>query len=387
MAGIYIHIPFCKQACYYCNFHFSTSAGSRNEMTGSLIKEIELRRKMLDEDDKKAIAILSSPQEIIETIYFGGGTPSLLSGDEISLIIFSVKKNYKVAANAEITLEANPDDINTQSLIAWKNAGINRLSIGIQSFIDRDLKWMNRAHNSDQAIESIELTRKEGFENFSIDLIFGTPGLTDKEWKKNISTVIDLKVPHISSYALTVEPKTALQKMIELKKKENVNNDVQAKHFSILMEMMQTAGYEHYEISNFAKPGFRSKHNSSYWQGEKYIGIGPSAHSYNGKERSWNIANNKLYIESLKQNQVPFEKETLTNSERLNEYVMTSLRTIEGLDLDFVEKTFSLAERNRIEKILKNRIEKDNFIQQKNKIVLTNKGKLFADRIAVELFV
>lgn len=387
LAGIYIHIPFCKQACYYCNFHFSTSAGSRNEMTGSLIKEIELRRKMLDQDGKKDIAILSSPQEVIETIYFGGGTPSLLSGEEISSIIFSIKKNYKVAANAEITLEANPDDINTKSLSAWKKADINRLSIGIQSFIDRDLKWMNRAHNAAQALNCIRFAREAGFNNFSIDLIFGTPGLTDEEWKKNVRTVIDLNIPHISSYALTVESKTALQKMIELKKKENVDNDVQAKQFSILMEMMSTAGYEHYEISNFAKPGFRSRHNSSYWQGEKYIGIGPSAHSYNGKERSWNIANNRLYIQSLQQNSIPFEKEILTKSEKLNEYVMTSLRTIEGLDLDFVEENFSLAERNRIEKLLKKRIEKDNFIQQKNKIVLTNKGKLFADRIAVELFV
>lgn len=356
-------------------------------MTGSLIKEIELRRKRLDEDDKKDIAILSSPQEIIETIYFGGGTPSLVSVEEISSIIFSIKKNYKIAANAEITLEANPDDINTKSLIAWENAGINRLSIGIQSFIDRDLKWMNRAHNATQALNCIRFALEAGFNNFSIDLIFGTPGLTNEEWEKNIRTVVDLKVPHISSYALTVEPKTALQKMIGLKRKQNVDNDVQAKQFSMLMEMMRTAGYEHYEISNFAKPGFRSRHNSSYWQGEKYIGVGPSAHSYNGKERSWNIANNRLYIESLKKDTIPFEKEILTQSERLNEYIMTSLRTIEGLDLDFVEKTFSLLERNRIEKLLKKRIEKDNFIQQKNKIVLTEKGKLFADRIAVELFV
>ena len=387
LAGIYIHIPFCKQACYYCNFHFSTSAGSRNEMIHSMIKEIEIRSSKAINNPENELAILSSENELIKTIYFGGGTPSLLLKEDILSILLSIKQNYSVAKDAEITLEANPDDIHMQKLTDWKNTGINRLSIGIQSFIERDLKWMNRAHNAAQALNCIRLVREAGFTNFSIDLIFGTPGLTEEEWEKNIRTVIDLNVPHISSYALTVEPKTALQKMIELKKKENVNNDAQAKQFSILMEMMRTAGYEHYEISNFAKPGFRSRHNSSYWQGEKYIGIGPSAHSYNGKERSWNIANNRLYIQSLQQNSIPFEKETLTKSERLNEYVMTSLRTIEGLDLDFVEKTFSLAERTRIEKLLKNRIEKDNFIQQKNKIVLTEKGKLFADRIAVEFFV
>jgi oxygen-independent coproporphyrinogen-3 oxidase len=387
LAGIYIHIPFCKQACYYCNFHFSTAEGSRKEMTGSLLKEIELRRKMLESNVEKNLAIISSSHEVIETIYLGGGTPSLLSKDEIFLIISSIKKNYTVGADAEITLEANPDDITLENLEAWENAGVNRLSIGIQSFIERDLTWMNRVHNTKQALDSIRFSREAGFENFSIDLIFGTPGLTDKEWKENIQTVIDLKVPHVSSYALTVEPKTALQKMIELRKKENINNDVQAKQFLILMEMMRTAGYEHYEISNFAKPGFRSRHNSSYWSGEKYIGIGPSAHSYNGKERMWNKANNMIYIKSLQQNIIPFEKEVLTETEKLNEYVMTSLRTIEGMDLNFIEENFSVSERKRIEKLLNSRVEKENYFQQNAKIILTDRGKLFADRIAVELFV
>ncbi len=387
LAGIYIHIPFCKQACFYCNFHFSTSEGSRKEMIGTLIKEIELRRKMLESNTEKDLAIISYPQEVIETIYFGGGTPSLLSKDEIFSIISSIKNNYIIAANAEITLEANPDDINLENLTAWKNAGINRLSIGIQSFIERDLTWMNRAHNAKQALNSIKLAFEAGFENFSIDLIFGTPGLTEKEWKENIQTVIDLNVPHVSSYALTVEPKTALQKMIELKKKENVNNEEQAKQFLMLMEMMRDSGYEHYEISNFAKPGFRSRHNSSYWSGEKYIGIGPSAHSYNGKERMWNKANNIIYIKSLQENIVPFEKEVLTETEKLNEYVMTSLRTIEGMDLNFIEEKFSVSERKRIEKLVNSKVEKDNFIQQNDKIILTDTGKLFADRIAVELFV
>jgi len=386
LAGFYIHIPFCKQACYYCNFHFSTSKGLRSEMTGSLIKEIELRRKMLESTRKNDMAIISSSDEKIETIYFGGGTPSLLSTNEISSIICAIKKNYYVIPEAETTLEANPDDIHPENLAGWKNAGINRLSIGIQSFIQRDLKWMNRVHNSEQALNSIQLSKKAGFKNFSIDLIFGTPGLADEEWEKNIQTVIDLNVPHISAYALTVEPKTALQKMIGLKKKENINNEVQAKQFMILMQMMRAAGYEHYEISNFAKRGFRSRHNSSYWQGEKYIGIGPSAHSFNENQRSWNIANNRIYIKSLEQNLIPSEKEILTPSQKLNEYVMTSLRTFEGMNLNYISKTFSLSERDRIEKLLENKIEKDNFFRIDDRIILTGIGKLFADRIAVELF-
>ncbi len=356
-------------------------------MIDSLIKEIELRRETLEKNKGSDLAILSSGDETIETIYFGGGTPSLLSGIEISSIISAIKENYEVTVEAEITLEANPDDINSEKLFIWKNSGINRLSIGIQSFIERDLKWMNRAHNVKQALNSIQLSTEAGFENFSIDLIFGTPGLSDEEWKKNIQTVVDLNVPHISSYALTVEPKTALQKMIGLKKKENINDEVQARQFFILMEMMRNAGYEHYEISNFAKSGFRSRHNSSYWQGKKYIGIGPSAHSFNGNERSWNIANNGLYIKSMEQHKIPSEKEALSLSQKLNEYVMTSLRTIEGIDLDFIAENFSPSERTRIEKLLENKIGKDNFIQQENNIVLTNKGKLFADKIAVELFV
>ncbi len=356
-------------------------------MTSSLIKEIELRRKMLESTDQKDFGVISSAGEKFETIYFGGGTPSLLSADEISSIISAIKKNYNVLPKAEITLEANPDDINSEKLSGWKNAGVNRLSIGIQSFIERDLKWMNRAHNAQQALISIQLVRQAGFKNFSIDLIFGTPGLFDEEWKKNIQTAIDLNIPHISAYALTVEPKTALQKMIELKKKENVNNDVQAGQFLMLMEMMRNAGYEHYEISNFAKPGLKSRHNSSYWQGEKYIGIGPSAHSFNGTERSWNIANNRIYIQSLQQNEIPSEKEILSISQKLDEYIMTSLRTIEGMDLNFIAENFSSGERERIEKLLENNVEKENFFRLNDRIILTDKGKLFADGIAVELFV
>jgi len=386
LAGIYIHIPFCKQACYYCNFHFSTSLDLKDEMVYSLIKEIEIRSNLSKENFENESAIISFENEKIETVYFGGGTPSLLSQNKIHSIISTIRQNYKVADDPEVSLEANPDDITFSKLNEWKNAGVNRLSIGIQSFVERDLIWMNRAHNATQALDCIHLAREAGFNNFSIDLIFGTPGLTNEEWKKNIETAINLNVPHISSYALTVESKTALQKMIQLKKKENINNDIQAEQYSILMKALCKAGYEHYEISNFAKPGFRSKHNSSYWQSKKYIGIGPSAHSYNGKIRTWNKANNLTYINSLKQNIIPFEKEILTRTQKINEFVMTSLRTIEGLDLNFIKNNFSIQEKNRIENLIKEKVKEENYFIKNNKIILTDKGKLFADAIAVELF-
>ena len=387
MAGIYIHIPFCKQACYYCNFYFSTSLALKDQMIISLVKEIEIRSGSIKENADNEIAILSFEDEIIETIYFGGGTPSLLSKKEIHDLLLTIKKNYKVDDKAEITFEANPDDITIEKLIDWKAAGINRLSIGIQSFIERDLLWMNRAHSAKHASNCIHLAREAGFNNFSVDLIFGIPNLSNEEWKENVQKVIDMNVPHIACYALTVEPKTALQKMIALKKKEDINTDVQATQYSILMQMMHSAGYEHYEISNFAKPGFRSRHNSSYWQGKKYIGIGPSAHSYNGKMRMWNKANNSIYIDSIQKNIIPFEKEILTETQQINEYIMTSLRTIEGLDLSFIEIKFSIKERIRIESVISENVEKEHFLFNGEKMILTDEGKLFADGIAVKLFI
>ncbi|KAA9039324.1 radical SAM family heme chaperone HemW [Ginsengibacter hankyongi] len=378
MAGIYIHIPFCKQACYYCNFHFSTSLDLKDEMIAALIKEIKLSSLYLLND--------KSETEIIETVYFGGGTPSLLNNDDIKNLLDAVRNNYTKSKDAEITIEANPDDINKEKLSTWKDAGINRLSIGIQSFKQQDLQWMNRAHNTTQAFESIVLAKDAGFNNFSVDLIYGTPGLTDEEWKMNVEQVINSGSPHIACYALTVEPKTALQKMIALKKKVDIDTDQQANQFLLLMKWLKEAGYEHYEISNFAKPGYRSRHNSSYWQGKKYIGIGPSAHSYDGKSRRWNIANNPSYIKSIKNNIIPFEEEKLTNVERLNEYIMTSLRTIEGLDLKTIEHNFSAEERKRIENAVIDYINKKMIIYKNECLILSNEGKLFADRIASQLF-
>ncbi|MEO5648294.1 MAG: radical SAM family heme chaperone HemW [Ginsengibacter sp.] len=385
MAGIYIHIPFCKQACYYCNFHFSTSLALKDEMVNALIKEIEIRSESRVNAEGSDVSIIT-PEEKIETIYFGGGTPSLLSQLEIKRLLSSIKEKYSVKSNAEITLEANPDDISFEKVREWRGAGINRLSIGIQSFIERDLIWMNRAHNASQALDCIHLAKEAGFDNFSIDLIFGTPHLTNEEWKENVQKVIDLNVPHIACYALTVEPKTALRKMIELKKKEDVDTDAQAVQYRILMQMMRDAGYEHYEISNFAKPSFRSRHNSSYWEGKKYIGIGPSAHSYDGKIRTWNKSNNIYYLKSIEQNIIPFEMETLTETQQLNEYIMTSLRTIEGMDLKYIQDHFSLEDNKRIQAILKKDVAKEKIIVEGEKIILTDEGKLFGDAISVKLF-
>ena len=350
-------------------------------MVDAICKEIFLRRISARED----ISIIGS-HEKIETIYFGGGTPSILSSGQIEAILSTIYENYEIEKDVEITLEANPDDISMDNLIRWKKAGINRLSIGIQSFIDRDLVWMNRVHDAETALNCTRFAYDVGFHNFSIDLIFGIPGLTNEEWIENVQTVIDLNVPHVACYALTVEPKTALHKMIALKKKENIDNDSQAVQYAILMKMMMEAGYEHYEISNFAKPGFRSRHNSSYWQGRKYMGIGPSAHSYDGKNRMWNVANNALYINALNEGTIPFEEENLTDSQMLNEYVMVSLRTIEGINLQYIEDHYSLKERNRIERVVDLEIKEENLFRNEEMVCLTDKGKLIADALTVRLF-
>lgn len=378
MSGIYIHIPFCKQACHYCNFHFSTSLRQKDELIIALVKEINLTPYIG--------GIMQPKAEVIETIYFGGGTPSILSTDDLKLIFEALNNKFVIAADAEITLEANPDDINKEKLLEWKSVGINRLSVGIQSFLEEELIWMNRTHTANESLLCIDQIKAAGFTNFSIDLIYGSPLLSDNDWKRNVEVIIEKNIPHISCYALTVEPKTALKKMIALQKKEDVDNDKQARQFLLLMNWMEKAGYEHYEISNFAKPEMRSRHNSSYWQQKYYYGFGPSAHSYNGTKRKWNIANNALYIAALQKNTIPFEEENLTPVQQLNEYIMTAIRTIEGIDLEYVrlqygenfaEQVITLSDKYISSKKLK--IEND-------KLVLTKEGKLFADGIAGDLF-
>jgi oxygen-independent coproporphyrinogen-3 oxidase len=323
--------------------------------------------------------------ETINTIYFGGGTPSLLAIADLELLLSNLSKNYNIAPNAEITLEANPDDVLVDKLQGWKSLGINRLSIGIQSFFEEELRWMNRAHNADQAYACIENALATGFDNFSIDLIYGSPLLTDAMWEKNVQTAIDYNIPHLSCYALTVEEKTPLHKLIHQQQKQNVDSDKQARQFLLLMQWLRAAGYEHYEVSNFAKPGCRSRHNSSYWRGEKYLGIGPSAHSYNGKERQWNIANNQQYIAAIHNNTIPAEVEVLTETERLNETIMISLRTKEGLNLEQLQQQWLRAV-PAIEKKLEQfynsgLVNKHGAIYQ-----LTDEGMLMADGIAADLF-
>jgi oxygen-independent coproporphyrinogen-3 oxidase len=341
-------------------------------MVKALTKEADMEKKYLQDEQ-------------INTIYLGGGTPSILEVSHLEFLISNLSKQYPVVSDAEITLEANPDDITTDKLKAWKDIGINRLSIGIQSFFEEELKWMNRAHNAQQAIGNLQLARKK-FENITIDLIYGSPLLTDEMWKQNVDRAVEFEIPHLSCYALTVEEKTPLYKLINTQKTADVDNEKQARQFLLLMQWLREKGYEHYEVSNFAKPGFRSRHNSSYWKGEKYLGLGPSAHSYNGTERRWNVANNNLYLKGVNQNAPNRENEILTSTQKLNEFIMISLRTKEGMDLNRVEKEFGLKEKERIE----NQIEKfraRNLIHINNSFIqLTDQGMLRADGIASELF-
>jgi len=372
MAGIYIHIPFCRKACHYCNFHFSTSRKGENDFSVALLNEIELQANYLE-------------KQPVETIYFGGGTPSMMSSSFLKEVLKKIAHNYSVSKTAEITLEANPDDITDEHLQQWKSIGINRLSIGIQSFFEEDLQWMNRAHNSKQALKAIESARQL-FDNITVDLIYGTPGLTDEMWKQNVDTVLGLQIPHLSCYALTVEPKTALHHMVVKKEKSAVNSEDQARQFLLLMDWMEKAGFDHYEISNFALPGMRSRHNSAYWSGAYYLGLGPSAHSFNGKSRQWNIANNALYSQSLLKNELLFEIETLTPVQQLNEYIMTALRTMEGISMASVEKRFG--EAAAIE--LKNGIipfeHEKKILTSADRYFLSKEGRLLADGIAANLF-
>jgi oxygen-independent coproporphyrinogen-3 oxidase len=342
------------------------------EMVNAICKEATLRNDYLQDD--------------IATIYFGGGTPSLLPIYDLRFIIDKLRSLFKVDNDAEITLEANPDDITNEKLLQWKQIGINRLSIGVQSFFNDDLQWMNRAHNAEQGYKSILLAQEKGFNNITIDLIYGSPTLSNENLIANIEKALQLNVLHLSCYALTVEPNTALQKMINQHKKENVNAEKQSRQFEILMEKLNAAGYEHYEISNFAKPGFRSKHNSSYWQGAPYLGLGPSAHSYNKTSRQWNIANNVLYIKSINENIVPFEKEELSLTQKLNEYIMISLRTKEGASLQQIKNLSCEKTTANILHDVEKFIKREWMKKEKDFLMLTQKGKLFADGIAADLF-
>ncbi len=376
MSGIYIHIPFCKQACHYCNFHFSTSLRYKNEFLDALLKEIEL---------------VEPPPPPVETIYFGGGTPSILETEELEAILKKLNHRFGWASDAEITLEANPDDITPQKLQDWKNLGFNRLSIGVRSFYEEDLRWMNRAHNAQQALQSIQQA-VQVFPNITVDLIYGSPGLTDEKWQKNMETAVQLGITHISCYALTVEPATPLARLIRKGEVSDVDNDQQSRQFLMLVDYLQANGFEHYEISNFAKPGHRSKHNSAYWKNKYYLGLGPGAHSYDGKNRWWNVANNNIYIRSILEGKLPQEKEQLTEAQQWNEWLMIHLRTMEGIDLEEMRERFSHFAQistwmQQLETGLSTPIKRGYILQEGPRYFLSAAGKLLADGIAADLFV
>ncbi|MGY6561183.1 MAG: radical SAM family heme chaperone HemW [Luteibaculaceae bacterium] len=375
MAGIYFHIPFCKQACHYCDFHFSTSLRFKTEMLQAMQREIFLRKDYLG-------------NETVETIYFGGGTPSILAVEEIKALLESIHQYFSVSAEPEITLEANPDDLTPEKCAALYQAGINRLSIGIQSFNDKHLTLMNRAHNAEMALNCAQNARKNGIQNLSIDLMYGLPALSQEDWEENLRIALSLNPEHISAYNLTVEPKTALFHQVKKGLVQIPSDAESAKQFDTLCETLKQAGYRHYEISNFCKPGFISRHNSSYWQDVKYLGIGPSAHSYNHTSRQWNVAHNVNYIQAIRQDdELSYELEETTLESAFNEYLLTGLRTDWGINLNYIKARFGFDFQKKFRPKMVNLIAAEKAVLQNDTLILTEKGFLFADKIASDFFI
>ncbi len=372
MAGIYIHIPFCKQSCNYCDFHFSTSLKHKPDLVKSLVKEIEIRKSDLT--------------STINTIYFGGGTPSLLEGDDLKRIIDSVYRNYDGASNIELTLECNPDDLTQQKLKELSTSGVNRLSIGVQSFDEEELKFFNRAHNANEAESSIKRSQDVGFENITVDLIYGSPLLTDKLWLENLQKVNDFGVPHLSAYGLTVEPKTKLEHQIKTGQFPVLDDDKMIAQFKVLIQKSKEFGLTQYEVSNFGKEGFYSQHNSNYWKGEEYLGIGPSAHSFIENRRIWNVANNIKYIKALSNNEAYSEEEIIDEKTAFNEYILTRLRTIWGIDMDYILSQFNETIQDHFNKEIAQYLDSLYLHIEKNKITLTQEGIFIADKITSDLF-
>ncbi len=379
MPGIYIHIPFCRQACHYCNFHFSVSGKRIPEFVEALLAEITLQ--------KNFFANSGAEKTVIDTLYLGGGTPSLLSIDQLNAVFSMLRSCFTFKPDAEITIEVNPDDLDVEKLDRLGLMGVNRLSIGIQSFREADLRYMNRSHNSQQALNVLTEAVNVGFTNITADLIYGTPGLDDLVWEKNIMQLIDRGIPHISAYSLTVEKKTALDVFIRKGKAAPVDEEQAARQFSILCNVAAGNGYDHYEISNFGKPGYHSRHNLGYWSGQPYLGLGPSAHSFAGGRRRWNLSNTGLYINNiLSRQQIPFEEETLTLVQQLNEYIMTSLRTMWGLDMAKVEREFGPDFLASILKDATKHLDNRFLVNTGSHLKVSQKGLFFADGIASDLF-
>src|SRR5690606_15941792 len=377
MAGIYIHIPFCKQKCSYCDFHFSTNFKYKTELLAALQKEI-----ILQKDHFKT--------ETIKTIYFGGGTPSVLTEKELNLLLEVIYSNYKVNENIELTMECNPDDSTYKKMNEYKKNGVNRLSIGIQSFFDDDLQFFNRAHNASEAEQSILMTQDAGIDNITLDLIYNSPLLTLKKWGQNLDKFINLKVPHLSAYTLTVEPKTTLHHLVKTKQTSLPTDEQAIEQFKLLIEKTKQAGLIHYEVSNFGKEGYFSRHNSNYWKGENYLGIGPSAHSFikntTSQKRSWNVANNTQYIKAINQGTPYFEEEFINETTAFNEYILTRLRTIWGLDLAYMKNTFNPVLLRHFEKELEVYKNSELITISKNTVTLTTKGIFMVDKITADLF-
>ncbi|MCC6599691.1 MAG: radical SAM family heme chaperone HemW [Crocinitomicaceae bacterium] len=374
MAGIYLHIPFCRKACYYCDFHFSTVMERKNELIDSLHSELAIRNSYLQQQD-------------VETIYFGGGTPSLLQGDEIKRLLDGIHRHYVVSDQAEITLEANPDDLSGAKTKELLRAGINRLSIGIQSFREADLKWMNRSHTVSQADYSVKAAQDAGISNITIDLIYGIPGMPIHDWKTNLHNAFDLKVKHISAYCLTIEPRTVFGHRSQKGQMQAADDEEAGKQFIVMTELMEEAGFLQYEVSNFCIPGFESKHNTSYWQGKHYLGVGPSAHSFDGTSRQWNVSSNPAYTRDIFAGKLPFEREELDLRTRANEYIMTRLRTIQGIDVNVFQQEFGRDIIGEFSEEIERLKEEGKMIASGSHIRLTKHGLLLADRIASDFFI
>ena len=369
MAGAYFHIPFCKRACAYCDFHFSTSTKGRDALLDAMEKEMLLRSKEIGD----------AP---VGTLYFGGGTPSLLEPARIASFIQLARDLFRVQRDAEVTLEANPDDSASERLEQWKSMGITRLSLGTQSFREDRLRWMGRAHDAEQALKSIGLIAKAGFASWTIDLIYGLPGMTLAEWDEQLTIALDHGMPHLSAYCLTVEPRTALAHQVNKAVVTMPDDDAQSAQFDRLMERMEAVGLDHYEISNFGLPGHHSRHNTSYWEGVPYLGIGPAAHSFDGSKRRWNVANNARYVKGVLEGAPHWEEETLTPEQRTNERLLTGLRTSQGVDLARLELDVPGLQRKAVERWMAT----GHLEHREGRLVLTRAGRHFADRIASDLF-
>jgi oxygen-independent coproporphyrinogen-3 oxidase len=374
MPGIYVHIPFCKQKCFYCDFYKTLETDKREDFVSALLREIEMRKTYLD------------PARDIETLYFGGGTPSVLSITELRRIIKAIKSNFSFVDNPEITMEVNPDDVTDSFLKSIKKEGVNRLSIGIQSFSDKILRMLNRRHNAKQSLRSVEMAREAGFDNISVDLIYGIPGLSSENWKKELETVFKLDVEHISAYHLTIEKNTVFGKMKDLGELEEIPEEVSEEQFAILTQMARAKGYVHYEISNISKEDYISRHNSNYWKQVSYLGLGPSAHSFNGYSREWNIADLDTYIQRVTEGEAFSEKEELDERIRYNEYVMTSLRTMWGIDLNYLETSFSKEMHDYLLNMSARFMKYGMLTRNKSGcVILTEQGKMISDNIISEL--